>query len=91
MDRLLNVAIWFVKFLIVFVILGAVAYYGAHAWIAEDKTRAARLEQHLYDVALGRGVYGPAAPTGLRLAPTDKAQPKVTYFQDASERPKGGK
>lgn len=92
MNKLLNVAIWFVQFLIVFVILGAVAYYGAHAFIADNEARAAKLQRHLYDVALGRGTYGPAAPTGVRLAPMDKAEPKTRVFQDASQPlKKGGK
>ena len=91
MNKLLDVAIYGLQIAIVAGILTLIALFAVDAYIADEDARVAKLQQHLYDVALGRGTYGPAAPTGLRLAPTDKAQPKVTYFQDASERPKGGK
>ena len=91
MSKLLDVAIWFVQFCIVAVILVAVAYYGAHAWIAEDDARVAKLEQHLYDIAMGRGTYGPEAPTGVRLAPGDLAEPRTRVFQDVSQPKKGWK
>ena len=84
---------------IVTMILFIVALVAADAWMKEDIARVAKLKQHVYEVAYGRATMGPAAPTGVRPnygessepKPTDKAKPKVTYFQDASVKAKGGK
>jgi hypothetical protein len=70
---------------IVTLILTIIAFVAADAWIKEDDARIAKLQQHLYDIALRHDPV-PAAPP----KPTDKAEPKVRYFQDASQ-PKGGK
>jgi len=70
---------------IVMLILWIVVLVAVDAWIKEDDARIAKLQQHLYDIALRHDPV-PAAPP----KPTDLAEPKVRYFQDASQ-PKGGK
>jgi hypothetical protein len=78
-DRLIT----FLQVTICTLILLIIALYAAYAWIAEDDARIAKLQQHLYDIALRHDPV-PAAPP----KPTDLAKPKVTYFQDSSQ-PKG--
>jgi hypothetical protein len=85
-DRIILCLQWAICALVIFILAGA----GVNAWIIEDDVRIAKLKQHLWDVAYGRNTVAPAAPTGVRPNYGDKAEPKVRYFQDASQ-PKGGK
>ena len=80
-DRLILCLQWAICCLVIFII----AMFAVDALIAEEDSRVARLQQHLYDIALRHDPV-PAAPP----KPTDLAEPKVRYFQDASQ-PKGGK
>ena len=80
-DRIILCLQWAICTMIIFI----VAMFAADAWIAEEDSRVARLQQHLYDISL-RHDHVPAAPP----KPSDLAEPKVRYFQDASEpQPKG--
>lgn len=67
------------------IILLALAMVGVDAWIKEDTARVAKLKKHIYDIALSRGTYGPAAPTGVRPRYDSLATPKTKVFQDASQ------
>ena len=80
-DRLILCLQWAICFLVIFII----AMFAVDALISEEDSRVARLQQHLYDIALRHDPV-PAVPP----QPTDLAKPKVTHFQDASQ-PKGGK
>jgi hypothetical protein len=80
-DRIILCLQWAICCLVIFII----AMFAVDALIAEEDSRVARLQQHLYDIALRHDPV-PAAPP----KPTDLAKPKVTYFQDSSQ-PKGTK
>jgi hypothetical protein len=50
-----------------------------------DQARLAKhFESVLYHGQLSTDVTPPAVPTGVRLVPTDKAEPKTKVFQDVS-------
>ena len=73
------------EFLIVAVIMWIVAFMFVQGWdlqsSIDDAKRAAHMDTLLY----------PEPPVKVYVPkPTDKAEPKVRYFQDASQ-PKGGK
>ena len=86
----LDYAIIAVQVAICAVVIGTVAYFGVHAWIAEDTARVEKLARHIYDVALNRerATVAPAAPTGVKPNYGDLADPKTRVFQDAGERRK---
>ena len=72
---------WLLKFALMSAISVGGAYYAVEAWITEDNTRVAKLEEKFYELALNRA---PAPPQGLRLQPEDLAVPKTRVFTDAS-------
>jgi hypothetical protein len=72
-------------------ILFILAMLFVDAWIEEDNERVARLHKHLYDITLGTDVTPPKAPTVLQPNYGEPSKPKVTYFQDTSEKPKKGR
>ena len=86
----LDYAIIMVQVAICAVVIGTVAYYFADAWVVEDTARVEKMAQHIYDVALNRerATVEPTT-TPEPPSPSDVAQPKVRYFQDASVRRKG--
>jgi uncharacterized membrane protein len=88
----LDYAIIMVQVAICAVVIGTVAFYFAEAWIAEDTARVEKLAQHIYDVALNRerATVEPST-TPAPPDPTDLAEPKVRYFQDASQPQRKGK
>ena len=80
-DRIILCLQWAICFLVIFIL----AMFAVDALIAEEDSRVARLQQHLYDIALRHDPV-PAAPP----QPTDLAVPKTRMFQDSSQ-PKGAK
>ena len=91
LSRLEDYLIGFFQVAIVAAIIGIVALVAADAWMKEDIARVEKLKKHVYEVAYGRATYGPAAPAEVRPNHGDLAKPKVTHFQDASERAKAVK
>jgi hypothetical protein len=80
-DRIILLLQWAICALVIFILAGA----GINAWIIEDDARIAKLQQHLYDIALRHDTSSMAPPK-----PTDLAIPKTKAFQE-SNQPKGGK
>ena len=76
-DRIILCLQWAICCLVIFIL----AMFAVDAWIAEDNARVVKLQQHLYDIAFRHDPV-PAAPP----KPTELSTPKVTYFQDSSER-----
>ena len=79
--NLIDIAIDGLKVALVAVILTLLALYGVEAWVIEDDARVAKLQRHMYDVAMRHD--GPAAPTGVRPNYGEPSERNVRHFQDA--------
>ena len=91
MKNLEDYLITFFQVAIVATIIGIVALVAADAWMKEDIARVEKLKQHFYDVSMSTDVSPPRAPTGVKPNYGAPSEPRVRYFQDASNRAKAVK